>query len=389
MTLIHRILSEQVRALLRNFPAVLVHGPRQCGKSTLVRILFPDWTHLDLERPADLALLHADLEGFLERNPRGLVIDEAQRLPELFAALRYAIDRTPGRGRFVLTGSASPALLRSASETLAGRIGLVELTPFRWRELAGSRHESSRWFWGGYPPLYVRRSGREKAEWLDGYVSTFLERDLPTLGVRLPPTRLRTLWTMLTHVHGNLLNVSDLARSLGVSPHTISGDLDVLEATFMVRRLPPYHANVQKRLTKSAKLYVRDTGLLHFLAGLREPHELDAWHRRGASFEGMVIEEIAAWAAGRMVRPQLFFWRTQAGAEVDLLIVDGRRILPIEIKLGAALDPRSLAGLRQCMQDLSLERGFVVTTSSERRGIGKGIDIIPWQDLATGEIDLL
>jgi hypothetical protein len=351
-------------------------------------MLFPDWTHLDLDRPADLALLHADLEGFLDRHPRGLVIDEAQRIPELFAALRYAIDRTAGRGRFVLTGSASPALLRSASETLAGRIGLIELTPFRWRELAGSRHAALRWFWGGYPPVYARRSGREKATWLDGYVSTFLERDLPTLGVRLPPTRLRMLWTMLTHVHGSLLNVADLARSLGVSPHTIAGDLDVLEATFMVRRLPPYFANVQKRLTKSAKLYIRDSGLLHFLAGLREPRELDAWHRRGASFEGMVIEEIAAWAAGRMVRPELFFWRTQAGGEVDLLVVDGRRIFPIEIKLGAALDPRSLAGLRQCMQDLSLPRGFVVTTASERRSIGKGIDIIPWQDLATGTIDL-
>jgi predicted AAA+ superfamily ATPase len=388
MKIVHRIRSENVQALLRNFPAVLVHGPRQCGKSTLVRTLFPDWMHLDLERPADRTLLQADLEGFLERHPRGLVIDEAQRMPELFAALRYTIDHTPGRGRFVLTGSASPALLRSASETLAGRIGLVELTPFRWRELAGSRHAASRWFWGGYPPVYARRSSREKAEWLDGYVSTFLERDLPTLGVRLPPTRLRLLWTMLTHVHGNLLNVSDLARSLGVSPHTISGDLDVLEATFMVRRLQPYYANVQKRLTKSAKLYVRDTGLLHFLSGLRQPDELTAWHRRGASFEGMVIEEIVAWAAGRMVRPEFFFWRTQAGAEVDLLIVDGRRILPVEIKLGAALDPRSLAGLRQCMQDLSLTRGFVVTTSSERRGIGKGIDVAPWQDLATGRMDL-
>lgn len=385
---IPRSAAERLRRLVASFPATLVYGPRQCGKSTLVRTLFPDWTHLDLERPADASVLEADLEGFFERHPRRVAIDEAQRLPAVFPVLRHAIDRSPGKGRYLLTGSASPALLASASESLAGRVGLLELTPFRASELAGLPQAQGRRFWGGYPPVHARRGSRARTEWLDAYVSTFLERDLPGLGVRLPPQRLRTLWTMLTHVHGNLLNVADLARSLGVSSHTVANDLDVLEATFMIRRLPPYHANVQKRLTKSAKLYVRDTGLLHFLAGLRAPAELETWPRRGASFEGLAIEELAGWAAERFVRPGIFFWRTHAGAEVDLLIVDGRRIYPIEIKLGAAADPRSLAGLRQCMADLSLKRGFVITTGEERRSIGKAIEILPWRSVARGEVDI-
>jgi predicted AAA+ superfamily ATPase len=388
MRFIPRAAAGRLKRLLGTFPAVLVLGPRQCGKRTLARHLFSDWQHVDLERPADLGALSADLEGFFDRHPRRVVIDEAQRLPELFAVLRHVIDRSSAKGRFILTGSSHPALLRSVSESLAGRVGLLELTPFRSLELAGTSHARGRWFWGGYPPVHARRGSDAREEWLDSYVSTFLERDLPSLGVRLPAARLRKLWTMLTHVHGNLLNVSDLARSLGVSSHTVANDLDVLEATFMIRRLQPYHANVQKRLTKSPKLYVRDTGLLHFLAGLRRPSELETWPRRGSSFEGFVIDELAAWAADRFVRPGIFFWRTQAGAEVDLLIVDGRRIMPIEVKLGAAVDPRALAGLRQCMADLELKRGYVVTTSSERRSVGKTIELVPWEAIARGEVDL-
>lgn len=388
MRTIPRSAAARLRRLLASFPAALVYGPRQCGKSTLVRTLYPDWRHVDLERPADASVLEADLEGFFEAHPRRLAIDEAQRLPGVFPALRHVIDRVPGKGRFLLTGSASPALLATASESLAGRVGLLELTPFRCAELAGTSHARDRWFWGGYPPVHARRGHRARTEWLDAYVATFLERDLPALGVRLPPQRLRKLWTMLTHVHGSLLNVADLARSLGVSSHTVANDLDVLEATFMIRRLPPYYANVQKRLAKSPKLYVRDTGLFHFLAGLRAPAELETWPRRGASFEGLAIEELAGWAAERFVRPGIFFWRTQAGAEVDLLVVDGRRIYPIEVKLGAAVDPRSLAGLRQCMADLSLKRGFVITTGDERRSVGKAIEILPWRAVARGEVDL-
>ena len=236
--------------------------------------------------------------------------------------------------------------------------------------------------------MHALRGEAKRAEWLDGYVSTFLERDLPMLGIDLPARRLRMLWTMLTHVHGNLLNVSDLGRSLSVSSHTVMRDLDVLESTFMIRRLQPFFANVQKRLTKSPKLYVRDTGLLHFLAGLRSPRELETWPKRGASFEGLVIEEVIAHVSQRVVRPEFFFWRTQAGAEVDLLVVSGRKIWPIEIKLGASVDRHGVAGLRQCMSDLGLARGYVICGVSERTKLGKDIELIPYRELVEGSFRL-
>ena len=384
MKVISRAGASELARLLRSFPAVLVVGPRQCGKSTLVGHRLPTWTRLDLERPADLGVLSGDLEGFLDSHPRHVVFDEVQRLPALFPALRHAIDRMQAKGRFVLLGSAGPALLSSAGETLAGRVAVLELTPFLAVELAETTRAADRWFWGGYPPVHARRDTRGRLDWLDAYVTTFLERDLPTLGISLPVRRLRTLWTMLTHVHGQVLNVSDLARSLSVSFHTVAADLDVLEGAFMIRRLQPYFANVQKRLTKSPKLYVRDTGLLHFLAGLRQPADLQTWPRRGASFEGLVIEELIALAARQLVQPQVFYWRTQAGAEVDLLIVDGLRILPIEIKLGAAVDQYGAAGLRQCMSDLGLRRGWVITTGTERRQMTPAIEIVPWADVVRG-----
>lgn len=384
MKWIAREAAARLRDLLGRFPAVLIYGPRQCGKSSFVRKALAAWQHIDLERPSDASLLAADLEGFLAANPRQLAIDEAQRFPALFPALRQAIDSQRGNGRYVLTGSASPALLRSASESLAGRIGLLELTPFGLSELAGTARAAARWFWGGFPAVLGGRSTAARRDWLDSYLRTILERDLPALGVRLPATRLGALLKMLTHVHGNLLNAADLARSLGVSPHTVAGDLDVLEGTFFVRRLQPYFANVQKRLSKSPKIYLRDSGLLHHLAGLRESAELATWNRRGASFEGLVIEELIRRAALERPGTEAFFWRTSAGAEVDLLLVQGQSITPVEIKLGAEVRPQSLAALRQCMSDLGLERGYVVSSAAEPRKLGRGIEVLSWETLANG-----
>ncbi|MBD3162000.1 MAG: DUF4143 domain-containing protein [Candidatus Eisenbacteria bacterium] len=376
--------AHRLKQLLKGFPAVLVVGPRQCGKSTLVRHVLPGWTHLDLERPADAAVLATDPEGFFEANPRQVVLDEAQRIPEVFPLLRYVIDRVKSKGRFVLLGSASPDLMRSVSETLAGRVSVLELTPFHASELAGRSRSSDRWFWGGCPPVLSLRGARARADWLSAYVSTFLERDLPALGLSLPARRLRQLWTMLTHVHGNLLSISDLARSLAVSSHTVTRDLDVLEGGFMIRRLQPFHANVRKRLTKRPKLYVRDTGLLHFLAGLRGKRELETWPKRGHSFEGLVVEELIGQAGRRLTRPEFHFWRTQAGAEVDLLISTGRRLIPVEIKFGAVVDARDLRGLQSCMEDLGLKRGYVVCTGKERRKLNPRIEIVPWEDVVAG-----
>ena len=378
---IPRIARQKMGELLRSFPAVLVLGPRQCGKSTFARKTVPDWRFFDMENQADYSMISADIAGFLARHPGKIVLDEAQRLPGIFPALRHAIDARPGKGRFIILGSSSPSLRRDISESLAGRVGHLELTPFLESELVGRRISADRPFWGGYPPVHSARGGIARASWLDAYISDVLERDIPALGIRLPAPRLRRLCEMLTHIHGGLLNLSDISRSLGVSYHTVADYLDVLEGSFLVRRLQPYHANVSKRLTKSPKVYIRDTGLLHFLAGLRTPGELESWPRRGASFEGMVIEELVALAFLRHVRPVVFFWRTQAGAEVDLLLVLGTRIVPIEIRLSGTVDRRDIAGLRQCMSDLGVKKGWVVTGGGRRTGIGAGIEIVPWKEI--------
>ena len=387
MKFLSRIASDRLKQLLRSFPIVMVHGPRQCGKSTLVRHLFPNWKYVDLERPADFSVLNADIEGFFEAYPRQVVLDEAQCLPQLFNVLRHVVDQESTKGRFILLGSAGPSLLRDVSQTLAGRVGLIELTPFRAVELSGTPYIRHRWFFGGYPPVKGLRAHTARVEWLENYVSTFLERDLPALGFRLAPQRLRRLWTMLTHVHGQLLNVSDLARSMTVSTHTVNHYLDILEGAFLIRRCQPLHVNLQKRLTKSPKLYVRDTGLLHFLAGLRQPVDLETWPRRGHSFEGMVIEEIAALATDRLARPEICFWRTQAGAEVDMVIGHGNRWTPIEIKLGTMVDHYAVAGLRQLMTDLNIKKGWVVCSAKQRSRIGKQIEIVPWQWVVDGQED--
>ncbi|MFA6004764.1 MAG: ATP-binding protein [Elusimicrobiota bacterium] len=383
--IIRREDAAALRSYMRTFPVILVVGPRQSGKTTLVQSELPAWKYLDLEKATDFDLLTSDPEGFLSANPGKLIIDEAQRCPELFSILRGVVDRRRRPGTFVLTGSAMPALMKQAGETLAGRIGVLELTPFGISELTlKPRWLIQRWFWGGLPPLYTLNSARQKVAWIEQYVRTFLERDIPALGIRVHPVRLRKLWAMLAHVHGGLLNLSDLARSLDLTVASVSHYLDILEGAFMIRRLPPFHANISKRLVKSPKLYIRDSGLLHYLAGLRQPQDLETWPGRGQSWEGFVIEELIRRAKLRWPSPSFYFWRTQAGAEADLLIENGRTRVAVEIKSGSSLPAKSLLGIRQCMKDLGLRSGFVIYRGDRALRLAPGLSAIPWSQLERG-----
>lgn len=380
--MILREAGARLRALMRVFPVVMIIGPRQSGKTTLLRSALRGWRQLDLEGARDLALLESDCQGFLEEHPRLVAFDEAQRLPALFPALRVAADRSPKPGRYVLTGSSRPGLVETAGETLAGRLGILELPPFGLSELAGRpAWLKDRWFWGGYPRLYGLRGASDRIDWLEAYVATFLQQDLPGLGVRVPAPKLRRFWTMLVHVHGGLWNASDLARSLDLSVHTVNHYLDLFEGALVARRLLPFHANLGKRLTKSPKVYIRDTGILHRLAGLRSPEDLEGWPGRGASWEGLIVEELIRRAELLIPGVQAYFWRTQAGAEVDLVLVAGKRRVAVEIKASSAPSGTSLRGLRRALADLGMARGFMVYRGAERTKAGGGITLLPWREL--------
>jgi hypothetical protein len=353
-----RIAAARLSDLARRFPAVGILGPRQIGKSTIARLAFPGWTWLDLEDPRDEARLRADPRFVLEQHAR-IVIDEAQRMPELFPVLRVHLDEDLKR-RVVVLGSASPALARGLSESLTGRIALFELGPVSFLE-----HDADKlWLLGGWPRLHWTRPRPDPDTFFASYLTTALEQDLPQLGLRFPASRLRRLLTMVASAQGGLCNLSELGGSLGVSYHHIADLLDALEGLFLVRRLRPYFASVGKRLVKAPKVYVRDTGLLHALLGIRfERRALLSHAKAGPSYETFCIEHILALA--RLVDPgsEGFFWRTHAGAEVDLLLRLRGKLIPIEIKLGRSIpDVRGLLG---CMADLGLSRGFVVGGSAE------------------------
>ena len=371
--------------LLRRFPAVTVLGPRQCGKTTFIRQALPAWTYLDLERPSDAAPLAADLEGRLSQLRSPVILDEAQRVPELFPVLRGVIDRRHQRsGRFVLLGSASPALTRHISESLAGRMAFLDLPPFRWDEVAaraGRAGLAPLWFRGGFPVAFLTRDDRARREWLESYARTFIERDLTTLGIEVSAAQMRKLWTMLAHVNGGIWNASQLAASLGVSYHTVNRYVDILEHTFLIRKLPPYFANVGKRLVKSPKVYFRDTGLLHYFLGIQTPEMLDTHPARGSSWEAFVIDQLVSAFQRTVPGAQPYFWRTAQGDEVDCLMDLGTRRLPFEIKLHTAPTAADAAGLRRCMHDLQLPRGYLLYPGREPYSLGGGVTALPVERL--------
>lgn len=367
--------------LLRRFPAVTVLGPRQCGKTTFIRQALPGWTYLDLERPSDVAPLAADPEARLAQLGDRVILDEAQRVPELFPVLRGLIDRQRGgKGRFVLLGSASPSLVRGISETLAGRTAFLDLPPFRWDEVRRRRTKggfAALWFRGGFPDAFLEGNDGRRQDWLEAYTRAFIERDLPGLGIDVSNPQMRKLWTMLAHTSGGLWNASHLAAALGTSYHTVNRYVDILEQAFLVRKLPPFFANVSKRLVKSPKLYFRDTGLLHYFLGIRSAGLLDTHPVRGASFETFLLDQLISAYTRAAPGSQAYFWRTAQGDEVDLLVDLGSRRVPFEIKLHSAPGREDVPGLRRCLRDLGLSRGYVIYHGRERYSLGDGVIALP------------
>jgi len=374
---------------LGRFPAVVFLGPRQCGKSTLARTLRPSrpgrTVAFDLERPSHLLRLRAAPEedlGALQQRPGLILIDEIQREPSLFPLLRVLLDDSRRRARYLLLGSASPDLIKGASESLAGRVGYLDLTPFLAAEVGRTPARLRRlWLRGGLPRSFLARSEAASLEWREAYLRALLERDVPAVRPGLEAATLTRLVTMLAHLHGGLVNESELAGGLGVTAPTVGRYVDVLEGLFVVRRLPPYFANVGKRLTKAPRVYFRDTGLLHALLGVADPDGLRGHPKVGASWEGFVIEQILGALGQARVSPRAFFWRTHGGAEVDLILEMGGTILPIEVKLSGS--PVVSRGLLECMKDLSCPLAFVVHGGEDEFPLGQGVRALPARLLAT------
>ncbi|MCC6527022.1 MAG: ATP-binding protein [Polyangiaceae bacterium] len=351
-----RIFLGAVQALARRSPALVILGARQAGKSTLARLAFPDHARFDLEDPRDAERL-ADDPLFALSEHRHVVLDEVQRLPELFPVLRVWLDADPRR-RVVLLGSASPGLLRRVSESLTGRALFFDMPGLSVFE----EDAAKLWRLGGFPRLHWSRPRARPEEWYPAYLRTTLERDVPQLGLPLSAARARTLLTLLAHAQGSTLNLSELGQPLGVSYHTVAAALDVLEGVFLVRRLPPFIANLKKRLVKSPKIYLRDTGLLHSLLGLGWTRARQLAHPKvGASWETFCLEQLVAHA--RLADPgaQAFFYRTQTGVELDLVLVVGGEPVGLEMKLG--LTPKAIGPATVAMADLGLRRYYQVNAS--------------------------
>jgi predicted AAA+ superfamily ATPase len=369
----------RLKSLLKSNPVVAILGARQVGKTTLARGLRERWKQpchvFDLENSHDLGRL---ADPLLTLQPlKGLVVlDEVQRLPELFPVLRVLADRRPIRTRFLVLGSASPNMLRQGNESLAGRIAYYTLDGLSLEEVGVKNHEKL-WIRGGFPRSFLAKTNLESQTWRDDFVTTFLERDLPQLGIRVSATTLRRFWTMLAHFHGQVWNASQFSRNFGVNHTTIRHYLDILTSGFVIRQLQPWHENVSKRQVKAPKIYLADSGLLHSLLGLASKADVEAHPKIGASWEGYVISQVVNRLS---VRPQeCFFWATHAGAELDLLVVRGKKRWGFEVKRTSA--PAITPSMRTALSDLKLQRLFVVHAGKHSFDMAKDIRAIALSDL--------
>jgi predicted AAA+ superfamily ATPase len=353
---------EAIRTQFRVHSICAILGPRQVGKTTLARTYVEDNAQnayfFDLENPLDLARLENPMLALTSLTQKLIIIDEIQRRPDLFPILRVLVDRPKNAQQFLILGSASRDLIRQSSETLAGRIGYIELPPFSLYET----HDSNKlWLRGGFPRSYLAKNDADSYLWRQNYITTFLERDIPNLGFSIPPVQMRRFWLMLAHYHGQIFNASELGNSLAISSHMVRKYLDILAGTFMVRILLPWFENIQKRQVKSPKIYFRDSGILNALLGIENHNQLNINPRLGAFWEGFALEEIIR--IFRLTTQECYFWATQAAAELDLFIISRGVRLGFEFKYTDA--PKSSKSMAIALEDLKLDYLFVIYPGNE------------------------
>ena len=370
-----------VRTALRRARVVALLGPRQCGKTTLARQFVPpdSRNYFDLEDPRSVARLSEPDTAL--RSLKGLVvIDEIQRRPELFPLLRVLADRKPLPARFLILGSAAPELLSQSSETLAGRLETVNLEGIRLGDV-GPQFQGRLWLRGGFPLSYTARSEADSAAWRRQFLQTFLERDVPQLGIQIPAIALRRFWNMLAHYHAQIWNAAELARALAISEPTVRRYLDLMTGVFMLRQLPPWFENLGKRQVKAPKVYVRDSGLLHALLGIADQRSLELHPKVGASWEGFAIEEVL-----KAFRPdEAYFWATHQGAELDLLLFKRGRRIGVECKRMDA--PTMTPSMRVALSDLKLDRLLVIYPGDRRYPLADRVEVVPLADLVESKWD--
>jgi uncharacterized protein len=368
---------DQLAQALRFFPVAALLGPRQCGKTTLARRFAERErsTYFDLENPVHRRRLSAPLT-VLEELSGLIIIDEIQRQPELFELIRVLVDRPDSASRFLLLGSASPDPVRGTSETLAGRVGLIDLGGFELAEV-GAEQRDRLWLRGGFPRSFLAPDDEASMRWREAFVRTFLERDIPQLGIRVPAETLRRFWTMVAHYHGQVWNAAEFARSLGSAEQTARRYLDILAGAFMVRVLPPWFENLRKRQVKAPKIYLRDSGLLHTLLGLADATQLLGHPKLGASWEGFALEQLLAVLRTR----DAYFWATHGGAELDLLVMVGGKRYGVEFKYADA--PGTSRSMRVALEDLGLEHLWIVYPGSEAYDLDATISVLPAAEIPT------
>ncbi|MCD4654583.1 ATP-binding protein [bacterium] len=366
-----------IQNLADQFPAVLILGPRQCGKTTLAKH-FIRAEYFDLERPSDLQIFINDIELALNRFEPPLIIDEAQILPDLFPVLRSIIDlNRQQNGQYYLLGSVNPVLIKQISESLAGRVGIVELTPFLYTEITSLGIDLlTHWLKGGFPDALRAKTESKWQRWHENYLRTFVERDIPRYGKKISSIQIRRLVAMLAHQHSGLFNASELGRSLGVSYHTVNAYLDLIEGHFLIRRLPPYFPNIKKRIVKSPKVYIRDTGILHYLLGISGERSLLESPKRGNSWEGFMIEQIISREMLQRIGSQFYHYRTHAGAEIDLIIDRNNEKIGYEFKCSTSVSKRNWANLKAGIDDKIIHKGFVVNLGTRNFSVAEHIDVV-------------